>query len=191
MPKNIKNERLLKMKNTLKTKKQIERDYKIKHIDGKYYQEKPRAGMVQLKPYQITKEHKFGKNVTYEYICPYNYTTHKVNLMSYHAFLYAYHIGDVPEGYDVDHIDGNTLNNDLSNLQLLTHEDNIKKKGGGSNQFGKPKPFYCIETGIEYPSIYRAVNETGVSQYYISETLKGKDPKKAIYHFRYIDEMKH
>ena len=30
-------------------------------------------------------------------------------------------------GYDVDHIDNNSLNNNINNLQLLTHAENVRK----------------------------------------------------------------
>jgi hypothetical protein len=37
---------------------------------------------------------------------------------------------------EVDHIDNNTLNNDISNLQLLSHRDNINKRmESGNNQY--------------------------------------------------------
>ena len=36
--------------------------------------------------------------------------------------------GKIPDNMDVDHIDNNPANNALSNLQLLTHKDNIKKR---------------------------------------------------------------
>ena len=36
--------------------------------------------------------------------------------------------GEIPEGMDIDHIDNNTANNALSNLQILSHRDNIKKR---------------------------------------------------------------
>lgn len=36
--------------------------------------------------------------------------------------------GPIPEGYDIDHIDGNPKNNNLSNLQAITHSENIKKR---------------------------------------------------------------
>lgn len=42
--------------------------------------------------------------------------------------LYAYFIGDIPEGSQIDHIDNNPENNDLSNLQLLTVSENLIKR---------------------------------------------------------------
>ena len=66
--------------------------------------------------------------------------------MSYHSFVYAWYKGEVPAGYAVDHIDNDPLNNSLDNLQLLTPEENIKKRGGGKNQFTAAR-----ENGLEVP----------------------------------------
>ena len=52
-----------------------------------------------------------------------------------HRVVYAWYHGIVPVGYDVDHIDNNTLNNNLSNLQLLTREENNQKKVVSRNQY--------------------------------------------------------
>lgn len=49
--------------------------------------------------------------------------------------LYAWFKGDIPDGYDVDHIDNNSMNNSLDNLQLLTRKENLKKRGLGRNQY--------------------------------------------------------
>jgi hypothetical protein len=45
-----------------------------------------------------------------------------------HRLVYETFIGDIDEGKVVDHIDGNTFNNHPSNLQQLTHSENIKKR---------------------------------------------------------------
>ena len=36
--------------------------------------------------------------------------------------------GPIPEGYDIDHIDGNPKNNNLDNLQAITHRENVKRR---------------------------------------------------------------
>lgn len=44
---------------------------------------------------------------------------------------------DIPSGYVVDHIDNDSFNNDVSNLQLLTIGENAKKDNNGHNQYTK------------------------------------------------------
>jgi len=43
-----------------------------------------------------------------------------------HRLVYERFVGPIPPKMDVDHIDGNKLNNHPSNLRLMTHSDNCK-----------------------------------------------------------------
>lgn len=43
-----------------------------------------------------------------------------------HRYVWKYYNGDIPEGYEVHHIDGDKANNDISNLQLLTVAEHRK-----------------------------------------------------------------
>lgn len=43
-------------------------------------------------------------------------------------FLYAWFKGEVKDGEEVDHIDNDPFNNKLENLQVLTHEENLRKR---------------------------------------------------------------
>ena len=140
------------MKYQTKSRMFLEEVCKIKEIDGEFYQEKQRAGLKPIKIWTQAKTHKYGKTVVYDYATFYNYKTHKSMIMSYHSFIYAWYKGEVPAGYDIDHIDGDTLNNELDNLQLLTHDENIKKRGKGQNQYTKNKMYKvdkCIEKAKE------------------------------------------
>jgi hypothetical protein len=42
-----------------------------------------------------------------------------------HIVTWICHNGPIPEGLEVDHIDGDKRNSDISNLRLLTHQQNI------------------------------------------------------------------
>lgn len=44
-----------------------------------------------------------------------------------HRIMWETFNGEIPDGYEIDHIDANKENNALSNLQLILHKDNIKK----------------------------------------------------------------
>lgn len=41
-----------------------------------------------------------------------------------HRLVLAAFVGPIPEGYEVNHIDGNRANNSLSNLEYVTHSEN-------------------------------------------------------------------
>lgn len=44
-----------------------------------------------------------------------------------HTLVYMHFIGDIPKGYIIDHIDENKSNNHVSNLQIMTQSQNLKK----------------------------------------------------------------
>lgn len=44
--------------------------------------------------------------------------------LSAHRFVYECFNGLIPEGFEIDHIDGNHANNNISNLRLCTHKEN-------------------------------------------------------------------
>lgn len=82
-----------------------------------------------------TCKHKYGKDLTYMYFCiHYNgkYVSIPVADISY---MFGHNVDRIPEGYEVDHIDDDSLNNDFNNLQLLTHKDNIRKRKVASNKY--------------------------------------------------------
>ena len=44
-----------------------------------------------------------------------------------HRFVFETFNGEIPKGKEIDHRDANRKNNQISNLQLLTHKENIRK----------------------------------------------------------------
>ena len=79
-----------------------------------------------IKASVIYKKHPFGKTVAYK-----AYLFHengKAYTISEHRLVYAWFKDDIPAKHDVDHIDGDTMNNSLDNLQLLTRKENLAKR---------------------------------------------------------------
>lgn len=53
--------------------------------------------------------------------------------------LYAWFHGTAHAGLEIMHIDGNSLNNKVSNLKEGTHEENLAQRTGAINQYGLRK----------------------------------------------------
>ena len=79
-----------------------------------------------LKPQTIGRKHPYGKPCMYKaYLFHENGKSYTI---SEHRLVYAWFKDDIPAKYDVDHIDGDPMNNRLDNLQLLTRKENLAKR---------------------------------------------------------------
>lgn len=87
---------------------------------------------------------------------PYSYGNHdkgykviylKRKKLYVHRVLWVLTYGDIPDGYMVDHIDGDKANNELSNLRLATNSQNLMNRVGWK-QDGLPKGVYKYKTGF-------------------------------------------
>ena len=74
------------------------------------------------------------------------YLTVHTDLGSYyvHRLIYETFCGEIPKGYEIDHIDTNKENNELSNLKICTHRENMlnpmTRKRRTELQTGKAHP---------------------------------------------------
>ncbi len=72
-----------------------------------------------------------------------DYSTGKRKNIRLHCYIYELKNGKIPEGYEVDHKDRNSLNNQISNLRLVTHAENMcnisKSKNNTSGYIGVSK----------------------------------------------------
>lgn len=92
-------------------------------------------------PLSIVLEGKYcdwSQKWKYYYRTGFNYNG-KTESYSVSRIYYAWFKGDVPEGYEVDHIIDEPINNDISNLKLLTPPENRAKRRGYKNQYQTPK----------------------------------------------------
>ena len=77
-----------------------------------------------------------------------------VKTLALARIIYAWHYGECPGGMDVDHINGDSLDDRLDNLQLLTRKENLAKRTGYRNQFEKSK---VLDDNIYYQEIIKYV----------------------------------
>ena len=101
----------------------------------------------------------------------YRIQLHKQSIRKFymvHRLVWEAFNGQIPEGYEINHLDERPVNNALSNLSLVTHKENINF-GTRTEKCSKSVLQFALD-GIlvkEYPSIRQAERETGFNQAYI------------------------
>lgn len=84
-----------------------------------------------------TARHKYGRDVSY-YLLAMS-VDGKTVAHGLHRALYAWFYGEVPEGCDIAHMNNDSLDNRLENLECMTHEENLRMRyeryGIYSNQY--------------------------------------------------------
>ena len=78
--------------------------------------------------------------------------------------LVAMHFMNYDSKYDVDHIDNNKQNNDISNLQLVTHSDNCSMRN-------TPKIYNVTKSG-DIINVYDSYKKAAYSLGYGEKTLR-------------------
>ena len=71
-------------------------------------------------------KHKYRPDKYYHKIT-YSFNRKVINI-PLSRLIYVWFIGDIPDGYVVDHINNDSFDNRPENLQLLTVGDNLKKR---------------------------------------------------------------
>ena len=66
-----------------------------------------------------------------------------------HRWLWTQAYGPIPEGYSIDHINGDPMDNRLENLRLATHGENMRNaKRSKANSSGLKGMRYMDRTGL-------------------------------------------
>ena len=84
---------------------------------------------------------------------------------SIHRLIWETFNGTIPEGYCIDHIDGNRANNSISNLRLTTQSENMKNAMKNGHKGQTPVLQYDKEGNLikEYKTIQEAADVVGVT----------------------------
>lgn len=82
-----------------------------------------------------------------------------------HRVIWVMHYGAIPEGFQIDHVDGNRINNRIENLRLVSPKMNSrnKKKRATSSTGHAGISFYNNGIGNEY-FVFEWTNMAGVKQ---------------------------
>ena len=68
-----------------------------------------------------------------------------------HRYIYELFYGTIPDGMDVDHIDGNKGNNKIANLRLLNRADNaFNRQGANANSKSGVRGVYWHKASQKY-----------------------------------------
>jgi hypothetical protein len=116
-----------------------------------------------------------------------------------HILVYEAFVGPIPEGEEIDHGDGDPSNNCVTNLESVTHAENVRRsfeknanRKSSAHQLSKPVLGRKVGTDdewVEYDNLGDAADKLGVSKSSVSNCCNHPDTHKQAggYEFKYGD----
>lgn len=100
------------------------------------------------------------------------------------------------KNFQVNHKDENKSNNNIENLEWVTHKENCnygnrnkKISQFNLNRKDQSKKVLCVETNIIYPSIAEAQRQTNINSSNIIKVCCGVFKTSGGYHWKYVLEV--
>ena len=108
-----------------------------------------------------------------------------------HRLVFLAHVGPIPAGLDINHIDGNKANNCVANLEVLTHSQNLKHAYDTGLHPGTPPRYAAVvaerngEHAARFDSILDAAEAAGVAPCSVCHALAGRTKLCGGFKWRY------
>lgn len=166
---------------------QLERKWKpINGYEGLY--DLRDDGLFYSYPRNTTKGGYSYGNYGKKYLHKTLYKNGKGTFKQAHQWVWITFVGQIPNGYDVHHINHNPIDNRIENLELIEkdkhqkmhNKDRIKKTIKTVLQYTLDNKFVA-----EYPSTREAERQTGINQAHISMVCNGKRKSSGNFIWKY------
>ncbi len=141
-------------------------DYYIATSDGDIYSTKWKKPK-KLKPQKASQSAK-----GYYQVRLFSKQYKKGKLQYIHRLIYETFIGDIPEGHEIDHIDGDTTNNEISNLQIIKPRDNKLKYYKGKDIHWREHRDEFIKKYEELGTMEKVANHYGIHLNAVHRVIK-------------------
>ncbi len=105
-----------------------------------------------------------------------NQHVHRLEWMKYH--------GEIPDGFVVHHVDENKLNWDISNLELISRSDHLKRHKNIVKRPGVPVVATKGDVVLQFDSIEHAAEYCGTHTAQIRNCFIGKQRQSKGWTFR-------
>ena len=116
----------------------------------------------------------------------------KSKIFSIHRLVAITYIKNPKELKIVNHKDGNTMNNDVSNLEWVTQHDNVLHSINKGNNVSHPRHVIQIKDGKiirKFNSVTEAANHIGLSRHSISKVCLGINKSAGGFQWLYSEKQ--
>lgn len=103
---------------------------------------------------------------------------------SVHTLVAEAFIEGKSDGMEVNHKNGDKMDNRVLNLEWCTKSENVQHAVSILGR--RVRPVICVETGEAFPSIIAAGRATGMDSSSIAKNAKGKKPSVRGTHWKYL-----